>query len=671
MRIDPVVLEILSNKVTSIAEEAGFTIQRTGRTLYVKETADFGTALVNFDGKFFAYPDAIGVSGFIDLDCGPTIRAVGALEPGDVIITNHPYISEGLASHLPDLQLVAPYYHDGKLVCYGWSFLHSSDVGGRVPGSISPSNSEVFQEGLLIPPVKLCVKGTLNPYVLAMLRGNSRTPDENLGDLKAMLAAHLVAERRVNEVIEQHGLETFMQCQRDLIEYAAIKSREVLRKIPDGVYDFWDFLDDDLATPIPLRVRVRMGVRDGLVELDFAGTDPQTLAAFNVPTAGKRHAWLTLRLMAFICTHDRTVPLNSGVFENISVRVPSGTVLNPEFPAAVGVRHATAIRVADVVNGALLKAVPQAMPACTGGVVIPIVLAESATKNGRRNVLVVQPMVGGMGARYGQDGVDGRDSSISNLSNNPLETVESGAAVAIRSYALRAGSGGAGRWRGGVGLRLTFELLCESASVLGRGMDRFRFQPWGVAGGRPGANAETVLNIDRPDARRLGRIDMITLKKGDTFTVLTPGAGGYGDPLERDPEAVLRDVRKEVVSRDAALHEYGVVIDGARIDGPATQRERGRRSGSVRQDFDFGVERTAWDEICDDETMNILSRKLDGIRVEDRAAVRRRIFQEVLPELWTIGGGSLAASVTDRKERRAKLQAIVAAIGDTGQVAAD
>ena len=183
MRIDPVLLEILSNKVTSIAEEAGFTIQRTGRTLYVKETADFGTALVNLDGKFFAYPDAIGVSGFIDLDCGPTIRAVGALEPGDVILTNHPYISEGLATHLPDLQLVAPYYHDGKLVCYGWSFLHSSDVGGRVPGSISPSNSEVFQEGLLIPPVKLCVRGTLNPHVLAMLRANSRTPDENLGDL--------------------------------------------------------------------------------------------------------------------------------------------------------------------------------------------------------------------------------------------------------------------------------------------------------------------------------------------------------------------------------------------------------------------------------------------------------------------------------------------------------
>src|SRR4051812_16483030 len=235
MRLDPITLEILNNKVSSVAEEAGFTVQRTGRTLYVKETADFATALATLDGRFFAYPNAIGVSGFIDLDCGPTIRAVKDLKPGDVIITNHPYQSEGLVTHIPDLHLVVPYFYDGQLVCFGWSFLHSSDMGGRVPGSISPSNSEIYQEGLLIPPIKLCIEGRMNEDLISLIRTNCRTPDDNIGDLQAMLAAHKVAERRVSELIEQHGLDTFMQAQDDLIRYAAIKAREVLRRLPDGL----------------------------------------------------------------------------------------------------------------------------------------------------------------------------------------------------------------------------------------------------------------------------------------------------------------------------------------------------------------------------------------------------------------------------------------------------
>jgi len=633
MDISPVLLDIISNKVTSVAEEAGFTIKRIGHSLYVKETSDFGTALVNLAGKAFAYPSATGVSGFVDVDCGPTIRAVEDLQPGDVIITNHPYLSEGLATHTPDIHLVVPYAYQGKIVCYGWSFLHCSDISGKVPGSISPSNTELFQEGLLIPPIKLMTGGKFNQDTVRLLRANSRTPDANIGDIKAMISAHKIAERRVAETIEQYGLDVFMQSQHDLIEYAALKAREVLRTIPDGEYEFWDWMDDDLVTRIPLRIRVKMTARDGKVHLDFSGTDPQTLASYNVPTMGRRHVWLTLRLMAFICTYDKTIPLNSGIFEHITVTVPEGSLLNPVFPASVGVRHASALRVNDVIGGVVHLAAPERMLACVGGVVIPVVLAEPSL-GGKRNVLVIQSMIGGMGGRYGIDGVDGRGSGLSNMSNNPLESVEANAAVVMSHYMLRPDSGGPGKWRGGCGIQLTFEVLRDGCSVLGRGMERFRFQPWGVEGGLPGAGSETILNMGRPGERALGKIDIVHLKKGDTFTVLTPGGGGYGDAFERDPEAVLLDVRRGLVSLASAERDYGVVIRDGAVSPAATDKARAARARTAPQKgFVFDRNRQLWDQVCDDETMNALTQALSRFPAEDRSEARRRLFVRVFPEL--------------------------------------
>ncbi|MBN8931707.1 MAG: hydantoinase B/oxoprolinase family protein, partial [Rhizobium pusense] len=227
MKLDPVTLEILNNKVAAIAEEMCLTLQRTGRTLYVKETADFACALAGLDGRFFAYPRSIGVSGFVGLDCAPSIEAVGELNPGDVILTNDPYLSQGLATHLPDLQVIAPYFHNGRIVAFGWCFVHCSDVGGRVPSSISPTNSEIFQEGLRIPPVKLVRGGTINGDVALFLRANSRTPDANMGDIRAMLAALDTGKRRVEQVMGQHGAETFLNAQTDLVSYAEKKARDV------------------------------------------------------------------------------------------------------------------------------------------------------------------------------------------------------------------------------------------------------------------------------------------------------------------------------------------------------------------------------------------------------------------------------------------------------------
>lgn len=626
MKLDPVTLEIMATKVAAVAEEMGYTLQRTGRTLYVKETADFGTALAARNGKFFSYPNAIGVSGFVDLDCMPTIKAAGGLEDGDVVITNNAYRSAGLSTHTPDFHVIRPIYIDGQLVCYAWAFLHSSDVGGRVPSSISPSNTEVFQEGLLVPPTKLVRRGVPVEDVFGIIAANSRTPDENVGDIKAMLAALSYAERRVREIVAQHGIQQFLDCQDDLFEYSRLKARQAFRRIKDGHYDFWDYLDDDLVTPYPRRIRVRITVKDGELILDFDGTDPQSLSSFNVPTLGTRHPWLSLRLVSLALTLDPTIPVNAGILDNVTIKAPQGSILNPRFPAATGVRHATAIRVDNVLIGALAQALPDVMPACSGGIVIPIVFAENDPDTGSSNVIVVEPAVGGMGARFGHDGVDGRDSSIANLANNPIETIEGNASLRIVEYGLRPDSGGAGQWRGGNGVAITFEILTDQATILGRGMERFRFRPWGLAGGSAGAPAKTLLNAGTPDEKDLGKIDAVTVKRGDRFTILTPGAGGYGDPFRRDAGQVADDVRKGFVTAQAAEKRYGVALtaDG-NVDATKTATLRAKAAAP-----DTDLLRAGWDQVFPDADVTALNHRLYTLPPGPANHRRSQIFAKVL-----------------------------------------
>lgn len=631
MKLDPVTLEILNNKVAAIAEEMCLTLQRTGRTLYVKETADFACALVGLDGRFFAYPRSIGVSGFVGLECTPSIEAVDELEPGDVILTNDPYLSKGLATHLPDLQVIAPYFHEGRIVAYGWCFVHCSDIGGRVPSSISPTNSEIFQEGLRIPPVKLVRGGTLNSDVALFLRANSRTPDANMGDIRAMLAALDTGKRRVEQVIGQHGAETFRDAQTDLVSYAEKKARDVFSYMPEGTYRFSDYLDDDAVSNLPVRIALALTIRNGEIHLDFTGSDPQVAAAMNIPSHGRPHAWLTLRILALVHTLDPTASLNAGLLAPVTITAPKGTILNPQEPAATGVRHAAAIRVNDVLNGALGLALPSVMPAASSGVVIPVVVAEPNERGGR-NIQVVEPMIGGTGARDGYDGVDGRDSGISNLANNPVETVEAELGIEILRYAIRPDSGGAGKWRGGCGLELTFRILSSGSTVLGRGMERLLFRPWGCNGGKAGAPGSLMINQGRDTERRLGKIDILEVQAGDTVTFQTAGAGGWGDPFERPPEDVLSDVLNGFVTPAAARSDYGVVIVGHAVDRDETNTLRASGHAPYAS-VDFGPEREAWDDVFDGQHMDDLNRELLLRPLASRQKLRSDIFRQALAHL--------------------------------------
>jgi len=635
MKTDPVTLEILSTKFAAATEEMALTLKRTGRSLYVKESVDFAVGLITLGGRFFATPRDFG-GALIDFDCRPVLAAVGPLEEGDILITNHPYFSGGLVSHTPDLTLIKPYFHAGRIVCYGYDFIHSTDVGGKVPSSISPTNSELFQEGLLIPPMKFMRRGQINEDLIALYRANVRTPDLNQQDLKAMLAALETGEKRLADIVAAHGVAAVIQAQEDLLAYAAAKARAVLRRLPDGVWSFADFMDDDAVTPVPVRFVATVTVDDGKVHIDYTGTDPQVFSAYNVPTLSTRHPWLTVRILHYVTTHDQTVPLNAGIFESVTVTAPLGCILNPEFPAAVGVRAASAYRCNDAVTGALVQAAPLDLPGPSGGAMVPVVLAEYDKRTRKRNVLVLNAIIVGSGARFGSDGYDGVDGSISTIRNTPAEKSELEAGVDIIEYGLRPDSAGAGRWRGGLGLRFGFRVTQGGSSVLGRGLERFRFRPWGLAAGQPGATMRVVRNLGLPGEEALGKIDMVKLEEGETIHFLTPGGGGYGDPFLRDPEAVLTDVRYGFIGVAAAARDYGVVIVDLQIDKAATAHQRSSRPlrEANEMTFDFGPERAAWDRVFDDGSM----RRLNGLLLQFPAAVRQDVrqdlFRRVVPALW-------------------------------------
>ncbi|MGD8215604.1 hydantoinase B/oxoprolinase family protein [Aestuariimicrobium sp. Y1814] len=597
-------LQILGAKLAALTEEMCLTLQRTSRSLYVKETADFVCAIADRDGTFIAYPNAMGVSGFVGLNIATAVARVherDPLQPGDVIITNDPFTTGGLSTHLPDIQMIEPYFVDGEIVAYGWAFVHISDIGGRVPSSVSPFNTSIFAEGLQIPPVKYVRGGQVVADVSELLQRNTRTPDANEGDFQAMLGALATGRRRVVELATNAGTEVFHEASAYLLDRAAAKSEAALRSLGNGSYRAIDYLDSDAFSRVPVRISITVTLTDGRLVVDFEGTDPQVEAALNIASFGTTHAWLTTRILGLVMTLDPTMPLNGGLMRPVTLLAPKGSIVHAEYPAATGVRHAAASRVNDVLSAALIQVAPETLPAASSGLVVPVVVAE--TRGDREHVQVVEPMVGGTGARLGADGVDGRDSGISNLANNPVETVESEVCVRVLRYALRPDSGGPGRWRGGTGLALTFEAL-RPCSLLARGMERVSFRPWGYAGGQPGMPTRMIINEGTDREQRPSIVDIIALEPGDTVTLLTSGAGGYGHPFERDVAAVREDVARGKVSVAAAAHDYGVVIsaDGS-VDLAATDDLRRSpncphgESGPERERFDAVFAAPVWDRM--------------------------------------------------------------------------
>jgi N-methylhydantoinase B len=495
-----------------------------------------------------------------------------------------------------------------------------------VPASISPRASEIFQEGLRLPPKKLFVRGAVNHDLLDVILANCRIPEQNWGDLQALVAGLTTGERRVHELIRRFGPDTVDKAMDDLIDYAARKVEALIRRMPAGRYEFVDYIEDDVVTDIPIRLKVALTIGDGEIHLDFTGSDVQVGSAMNVPTAGRVHPFMSIALVNYFVTQDRTIPLNAGVLRRVRMTLPEGSVVNPKFPAACGVRYATVLRIYDAVLGALARAVPAHIPAASGGQGCMVALSLPDPEAGRRHVTVIEPMIGGGGGRPGRDGIDGADASLGFLKTTPAETLESEVPIVVRRYHLIPDSAGPGRHRGGFAVRLDFQVFRPEGLVTARGMERLRFAPWGVNGGTAGATGSVVLNPGTPGERKLPKIDVLALEPGDTLSVRTPGGGGHGDRFTRPPAAVLADIASGLISREHARDGYGVVLAGDRVDESATATLR-----AARQDerspapFDFGPARREherrWPSVVQDRFIELLM----GLPAPYRGYARRTL----------------------------------------------
>jgi N-methylhydantoinase B len=475
-----------------------------------------------------------------------------------------------------------------------------SDVGGRVPGSIAPSSYEIHQEGIRVPPRKLYRQDVLDEEFLAMFLCNTRTAEQNWGDMKALLGGLATAEKRIAELVGARGLETVRDAIPRVLDYAETQARRIIRHVPEGTYKFSDFMEADMVGLGLVRINLSLTVKNGEMLLDFTGTAPQLRAALNLPSHSKTGHWMLITaLVNWLCTVEPNIAYNAGLVRPLKVKAPKGTLLNPEPGAAYGARYATSHKVGDIVVGALAQAVPYELPATDSGQGSILLVSVPDHETGRTRVSVIQPIVGGSGGRPGEDGVDGTMVMLNFLKNVPTEVLEREMPeILIWRYALRPDSGGAGEFRGGTGIEIEFETSVANTIVTSRCMERYIFPPPGRMGGLPGATGYTTLNPGSDREHDLGKIDFLEIDEGARILIGTQGGGGFGDPLARPPPAVQEDVLNGLVSPEAAFRDYGVVMGtGGSLDCAVTERERARRmaerNGAPLPAFSFGPAREA------------------------------------------------------------------------------
>jgi N-methylhydantoinase B/oxoprolinase/acetone carboxylase alpha subunit len=546
MSIHPIEFEVFKNLFLSIAEEMGVTLCRTGFSPNIKERLDYSCAVYDSAGETIAQGDHMPVHlGAMPLSVRAAIDAF-PMDPGDIVMLNDPFHG---GTHLPDITLVSPVFlgssresplaasrpsprvlsrvagrgpKERKPTFYVANRAHHSDVGGMSPGSM-PVAREIYQEGLILPPVKLASRGRINRDVMAILLANVRTPDERDGDLTAQIAANRVADARLRETVARYGRRRTLDYARALQDYTARVLHATIREIPDGRYEFEDALDDDGFSDRPVKIRAAVTIRRDRATIDFTGSDPQVTGSVNANYA----MTLSACLYAFRCLVGDDVLYNAGVSRPLTVIAPEGSIVNARRPAAVaGGNVETSQRITDVVLGALGKALPDRVPAASQGTMNNVTIGGADLRTGRR-FAYYETLGGGMGARRGLPGLSGVHTHMSNTRNTPVEAIEHYLPVRIRQYAIRRGSGGAGEWRGGDGLVREYEMLTEATVTLLS--ERRRGRPYGARGGEPGQSGRnTLVRADGREEILPGKIEL-QLRKGDRLRIETPGGGGFGE----------------------------------------------------------------------------------------------------------------------------------------------
>ena len=549
MMDDKIRLEILSNRFQAMVDEMAQVISRTAHTVFVKETQDYGSVLVSRRGEVFAAPRRYGVLMMIGMPMEGALDYIGNdIAEGDIFISNDPEATRGMCTHLSDVYLWKPVFIGDRLLCWAWSFIHVSDIGGRVPGSIAPSSYEVYQEGIRITPQKLFRAGELYEPLRDMILANCRTPDQNWGDMKACLAGLATSEARVHELVRQYGFDPIDHSMDAVLDYAETQSRRVIAHVPDGTYHYADYIEADMVGLGLIRIKVAMTISNDEMLLDFTGTAPQVRAALNLPTFSRDGHWMLITgLVNWICTQEPNIAYNAGLVRPMKVHIPEGTILNPSSGAAYGARYSTSHKVCDVTVGALAQAVPYELPATDSGQGSILLVSVPDFQTGGNKVSVIQPIVGGAGGRPMDDGVDGTMMILNFLKNIPTEIFENEMEeVLIHHYGLRDDSGGAGEYRGGTGIEIEFETSVPYTSITSRCMERYLFGPPGRLGGQAGATGYTLLNPDTAKECDIGKIDVLELTPGERLRIGTQGGGGFGDPLERPLSAVAEHIARRV-----------------------------------------------------------------------------------------------------------------------------
>ena len=520
MRVHPVEFEVFKNLYLAIAEEMGVTLCRTGFSPNIKERLDYSCAVYDADGETIAQGDHMPVHlGAMPLSVRAAIDSV-PMRRGDVVVLNDPF--QG-GTHLPDITLVSPVFvgpTDKTPTFYVANRAHHSDVGGMSPGSM-PVAREIYQEGLIIPPILLVRGGQIDQSVWSLILANVRTPDEREGDLSAQIASNRVAERRLLDVVRKYGKARAVGYAKALQDYTERVVRAAIAKIPDGVYTFADALDNDGFRDVPIVIKTTLTIKGTHATVDFTGSDPQVEGSVNANFA----ITLSACLYAFRCLVEEDVLYNAGVARPLTVIAPAGSIVNAQRPSAVaGGNVETSQRITDVVLGALGQALPERLPAASQGTMNNITLGGTDPHRGTR-FAYYETMAGGMGGRLGLDGLSGVHTHMSNTRNTPVEAIEHYLPVRITEYALRKDSGGDGAFRGGNGIVREYEMLTDTSVTLLS--DRRERQPYGAEGGAPGAHGRNTLIRDAVAERLPGKVQM-TLRAGDRLRIETPGGGGYG-----------------------------------------------------------------------------------------------------------------------------------------------
>ncbi len=445
------------------------------------------------------------------------------LSPGDVVILNDPYMG---GTHLPDITLVAPVFAPTPAGRTPVGFVanrgHHADIGGMTPGSL-PLSTDLFQEGLIIPPIKLARRGRVNQEVVALLCRNSRTPDDRRGDLAAQLAAYRVGERRLQEIVARYGWEETQAHMEALLDYSERLTRAAIRGVPDGAYTARDFLDDDGLTGQSLAIQVALRVRGDEMEVDFTGTAPQTLGCVNAPFA----VALSAVMYTVLCIAGEQVPPNEGIMRSIRVFAPAGCLINPTPPHAVaGGNVETSQRIVDVLFAALAQALPHLIPAASQGTMNNVLVGGHDPLRDKA-FAYYETIGGGMGARPGKDGLSGVHTHMTNTMNTPIEALELQFPMRIRRYTLRRGSGGGGRRRGGEGIVRDMEFLAPATVTILS--ERRKSAPYGLQGGQPGEPGENVLYKGGVEEVHLPAKVTFQAEAGDVLSIRTPGGGGWGE----------------------------------------------------------------------------------------------------------------------------------------------